>query len=374
LVPVAVGAGPEPHAAPEQPAFRAARTVVESVAPDEGAPEIDYPPLGRDAFETDAPVVVASPEMHGSAQTEVEDAEVMTNRRDAALGEPAFWRPAEPEEATADAPEQGEGGAADHDFAPVEPHPGYFDAPAVEEAAFSAQVAEPEPVAQVESEPHEETPAVNWDWAETATASDPPAPEESKPEPIAGPSDWLKSATPAVVSDAATSDVHEAEGGSDWPPGLRAPMVELNSPGGSAFAPSSAVWSEPEPAPTAVEPAGADSATAEVWPEVLPDAAPAAKLADTQRISAETLEAATHAQEESFASESPAAAPVDAAALDGASASGEAAGAKPTTDELVNAVVARVIEKLQPQIADMINEEILRPVVSALVRHELETK
>jgi CheY-like chemotaxis protein len=380
LVPVAVGAGPEPHAAPEQPAFRAARTVVESVAPDEGAPEIDYPPLGRDAFETDAPVAVASPEMHGSAQTEVEDAEVLTNRRDAALGEPAFWRPAEPEEATEDAPQQEEGGAADHDFAPVEPHPGYFDAPVVEEVAFSAQVAEPEPVAQpepaarVENESHEETPAVNWDWAETAAGSDAPAPEQSKPEPIAGPNDWLSSATPAVVSDAATSDVHEADGGTDWPPGPRAPMVELNSPGGSAFAPSSAVWSEPETAPTPVEPAAADSASAEVWPEVLPDAGPAPKLADTQRISAETLEAATHAQEESFASESPAPAPVDAATPDSASASGEAAGAKLTTDELVNAVVARVIEKLQPQIADMINEEVLRPVVSALVRRELETQ
>jgi hypothetical protein len=56
------------------------------------------------------------------------------------------------------------------------------------------------------------------------------------------------------------------------------------------------------------------------------------------------------------------------------SAIGGSTAGKPADDELVNAVVARVIAKLQPQIADMINEEILRPVVSALVRRELESK
>jgi hypothetical protein len=33
-----------------------------------------------------------------------------------------------------------------------------------------------------------------------------------------------------------------------------------------------------------------------------------------------------------------------------------------------------VIAKLQPQIAEMINEEILRPVVSALVRREIDNQ
>jgi hypothetical protein len=140
-------------------------------------------------------------------------------------------------------------------------------------------------------------------------------------------------------------------------------MIELNSPGASKFAPSSAVWSEPE------------AAAAESAPEQasIEHAKPA--LADTQRISPETQAAATLAQEEdSFASESPAPAPVEAAEPASPSAIGGSTAGKPADDELVNAVVARVIAKLQPQIADMINEEILRPVVSALVRRELESK
>jgi CheY-like chemotaxis protein len=382
LVPVAVGAGPEAHAAPapEQPVFRAARTAVETVATVEEAPEIDYPPMGRDAFETAAPVAVASPEMHAAAQTEIDDSEsdVMTSHRDAALGEPAFWHPAEPEEAAAETQETETSDAADHDFTPVEPHPGYFDAPVVEEAAFSPQPAAPdtnaaaEPAAQAANESHDETQAVNWDWAETAVATDAPAAEASKAEPAVAQDDWLKSALPPVSSDAAASDVHEADGGSDWPPGLRAPMVELNSPGGAKFAPSSAVWSEPEPTP---EPEAESKPALEQAPEE--PAVP--KLADTQRIPDDILQAATLAQEEeSFASESPApvpeTSPADAALAPNHFAGSEAPAAKPTTDELVNAVVARVIEKLQPQIADMINEEVLRPVVSALVRRELESQ
>ena len=359
LVPVGVGAGPALHAAPEQPVFRAARTAVETIAPDEESSEIDYPPMGRDAFETAASVAVTSPEIQASAQAAIEDSEVMTNQRDAALGEPAFWHPAEPEEAAAEVEGHEDGGPGDHDFAPVEPHAGYFDPPVVEEAAFSAHDAAPESIAQaeaaaqVQNESHEETQAVNWDWAETAAGSNEQASEQAKPELAAGPSDWLSSAPQPVTDEGMTSAVHEAESGSDWP-AVHAPMVELNSTGGSAFAPSSAVWSEPEPAPVAIEEAPVESA--------------APKLADTQKISPE-MQAATHAQEESFASESPA--PADAEPPANPSAS---SAAKPATDELVNAVVERVIAKLQPQIADMINEEILRPVVSALVRRELESQ
>ena len=83
----------------------------------------------------------------------------MTSQRDAALGEPAFWRPAEPEGTPEEAQETEDGGAADHDFTPVEPHPGYFDAPVVEEAVFS-----PQPAATKSSAPAE-TAAVAADAA-----------------------------------------------------------------------------------------------------------------------------------------------------------------------------------------------------------------
>ena len=42
--------------------------------------------------------------------------------------------------------------------------------------------------------------------------------------------------------------------------------------------------------------------------------------------------------------------------------------------QTVDEVVARVIERLQPQIIEVINRELLRPVVEALVKSELEKK
>jgi len=45
---------------------------------------------------------------------------------------------------------------------------------------------------------------------------------------------------------------------------------------------------------------------------------------------------------------------------------------QPVNPELVEAVVARVLERMQPQILDIVTREILKPVVEALVRRELE--
>jgi len=45
---------------------------------------------------------------------------------------------------------------------------------------------------------------------------------------------------------------------------------------------------------------------------------------------------------------------------------------QPPSAELVEAVVARVLERMQPQILDIVTREILKPVVEALVRRELE--
>jgi hypothetical protein len=135
----------------------------------------------------------------------------------------------------------------------------------------------------------------------------------------------------------------------------------------------SAVEPEIEQIAQARESTGWDAAP----PAEIAVAQTAPELADTQEIPAEAIAFATYTQEETSAAESPAAEPVEAAAPIAAleSAVSPAAAVTPaTTDELVNAVVARVIAKLQPQIAEMINEEILRPVVSALVRREIDNQ
>ena len=45
---------------------------------------------------------------------------------------------------------------------------------------------------------------------------------------------------------------------------------------------------------------------------------------------------------------------------------------RPADPTIVEAVVARVIERMQPQILDIVTREILKPVVEALVRREIE--
>ncbi len=45
---------------------------------------------------------------------------------------------------------------------------------------------------------------------------------------------------------------------------------------------------------------------------------------------------------------------------------------RPPDPQLVETIVARVIERLRPQIVDVVTREILKPVVDALVRRELE--
>jgi CheY-like chemotaxis protein len=409
----AVSAVPEAPSAPEQPVFRTTRTAVEVLPPIEESPEIDYPPMGRDAFDSAAPIV-ASAGMASSVAAEIDDAEsdVVTHQRDAALGEPAFWRPVESEQTPeTDEPRAEEASRGRDPFAAAaEPNPGYFDAPGVP-AEFSSTVTETDFRAQTQTvaEIENETAAVvesNNSDATAAAAETNAAAAQTVTDWAASPNDWVTPAAPASHSDLPAADPTEvSDGGSDWPPASQEPVVQLSGAGGSSFAPSSAVWNETEPASTAIESAVIESEAAAQWPEhespvaaeieqaaiehahdaaevgesevVEPAIAeePAPELADTQRISPEVVASATHTQEESTATQYPVAKHVEAAAPVAASASAEQpAAARPTTDELVNAVVARVIAKLQPQIAEMINEEILRPVVSALVRKEIENQ
>ncbi|MGB6198240.1 MAG: response regulator [Candidatus Acidiferrales bacterium] len=413
-VPVAVAAGPEAHAVPEQPVFRPARPVA-PLPPIDESPEIDYPPMGRDAFDSAAPVAMASSEPLAAAATQVEDeSEVVTRQRDTALGEPAFWRPVEPETSTEQT--QAEVRAGGHGFEPAEPGAGYFEAPA-DDAEVSTPVAQPESAAQTESAVQadgesrvEQGEVAAQSWAEPVAAaeSETNAPEvhspeaqvseESKPEWSASPNDWLIPAIPPVTTDAVISDANGTEVATDWPPAPQAPMIELGAPGERSFAPSSAVWNEPDAMSAAIESAAPcsteESHVGEQAVEPEHEQAPATEskplaweaptptplesvqpaLADTQKIAPEILASVREPQREALGSELPATEPAETVVPDTASAGGESAAARPTTDELVNAVVARVIQKLQPQIADMINEEILRPVVSALVRREIETQ
>jgi hypothetical protein len=48
-------------------------------------------------------------------------------------------------------------------------------------------------------------------------------------------------------------------------------------------------------------------------------------------------------------------------------------GAKsPASPEMIEAVVNRLLERMQPQVMDVVNREVLRPAIEAMVRREME--
>ncbi len=42
------------------------------------------------------------------------------------------------------------------------------------------------------------------------------------------------------------------------------------------------------------------------------------------------------------------------------------------TPEMMEAIVSRIVERMQPQVIDVVTREILRPLVEALVRREID--
>jgi CheY-like chemotaxis protein len=355
--PVAVGVAPEPRAILEQPAPRPARAVVEAAAPAEAedSPEIDYPPMGRDAFPEAAPAAAHSG-AHGSAATDIEDDEVMTSSRDAALGEPAFWHPT-PSDGSAEEPQEA----------------AHVEVPERESGAESAETATEEISEHVHSDAPGDPFAVSTqaEHPESAAHAEPPASEDPTPKWAETANNWETSAPPSATSERPMATSLE-EAASEWASGPHASVPALRTGDESRFAPASAVWDEPVPAAAASEAAEAEASHQHSWEqetpaEIIEEAE--AGHASSEVVTPESTAAVTEAHAESAASEARIAEP-PIAAVPGV----EPPSAKPTDEELVEAVVARVIEKLQPQIAQMINEEILRPVVSALVRHELENK
>ena len=52
----------------------------------------------------------------------------------------------------------------------------------------------------------------------------------------------------------------------------------------------------------------------------------------------------------------------------------EAAATGTLSAEMVEAVVTRIVDRMQPKIMELVTREILRPVVEALVRREIDKK
>ena len=351
-----------------------ARTVGEAIAEvhapvpkiDEEPSPQEFPvPAGRVAFgEGERPIAfgqlldtpgvqTAAPDTGGIEP--VADEQILTSSRDATLGEPIFWRNDSPEvEPETEHPVDS---AAELEMGTQKQ--GEDSLPSSEEASLVQPV---EPLELVREEQDETLPSVVdmgplvLDQAAQALLN---VDTGKAPELAANPMDWLATA-PTEKSDAALEITP------DWdkPIADTAGTIDAAEPSGHyelAVEPdtSSSDTATPQAAPpTAQTPEDtARSVPKHDWNELTATLHASASTLETQQITA------------------PAQSSTDVSEPAGEVAQAETAhpSQPPAPDPaLVEAVVQRVLEKMRPQVVDIITREFLRPVVLALVHREIE--
>ncbi len=301
--------------------------------------------MGREALDTigaqasGSAAAAPPPEMEES-----EEPSVTTSQRDTALGEPAFWHPLKPEgEKTADAGTENTApswGDTTGSLPRRDEFEGIQNIETEEEAAGTQQVEadallipNPEPEILHVAEGKAPGLAENAeDWLEAEIAHPTP---HSEPEPESWPGpptvEFAETATPANLIEFAAPTPAQAE---PETPAAFAPPEETIE----------AAPVHPEDRSEEVVPPLPD---ADEWPEP-----------DTADEELERLGTAETPGIADIANARPQPAPP---------------AAKPeASPELVEAVVSRVMEKLQPQVIEIVTREVLRPIVEALVRREVE--
>jgi CheY-like chemotaxis protein len=342
--------------------------ILEELSPEE------FPiPAGRVSFgDGDHPVAFGqlletprretAPSDNGVIET-VDDEQILTSSRDATLGEPIFWRndspEAEPDVAQpADSPDELSlsSWSQQKEALPRQEDAGLM--PTVEPLELVREEQEATAPSVVDSEP------IILD----AAAQAPLTVESGKARELAAnPIEWLATA-PAQHSDAA----------SETTPGLAEPIADVAN---TIDAVGPSVDSVP-----AMEPKtqSANETVAEVLPqspqtpEDTARSVPIHKWGEmTECLEERASELA--AQYAASMSEPSAQIPAPAPAISQAAAVNppqppNPSGSEAPDPELVEAVVRRVLDKMRPQVVDIITREFLRPVVQALVHREIEKK
>jgi CheY-like chemotaxis protein len=336
----------------------------------------------------------------------VDDEQVLTSSRDATLGEPAFWR-----NDSAEVEPEAEHSADSKD----DPSPRKWDEnedslPRREDAGLLRPV---EPLELVRDEEETASPSsVDSEPIVLDPAAQAPLTVESgtAPELAANPIEWMATAPPQHPDGASETTLgwdEQSSGGlqvepAPFPDALKpmdavepiehtelehevAAEHETRKPDATA-AKISAQSPPVAPATQAPEDTArsvpvikwaemtdslADRAAEIVMPRVVPIPVTSVQVpAQTEPISQPAKPAASL----NLGGSSPAATSNPAATPNPEqSASQEAAAAPQAPDaELVEAVVQRVLDKMRPQVVDIITKEFLRPVVQALVHREIE--
>ena len=285
----------------------------------------------------------------------VADEQILTSSRDATLGEPIFWRNDSPE--VEPETEHSMDSAAELEMRTRKQ--GEDSLPPHEEASLVQPV---EPLELVREEQDEiltsvvDMGPVVLDQAAQALLN---VDAGKAPELAANPMDWLAT-VPTEESDAAS----EMTPGWDEPIGDTAGTIDADEPSGHYE--------------LAVEPItrSSDTATAQVAPPSAQTPEDTARsvpkhdwneLTATLHASANTLET----QQITTAVQPSANVPQPAGGVSQAETANPSQPPEPDP-ALVEAVVQRVLEKMRPQVVDIITREFLRPVVLALVHREIE--
>jgi len=388
-VPVAVSAG-EAHTHPDNHA--ATRAAEPPVAEFSDTETQEFPAMasGVDIGRNEKPMAF-SPILEIPAADDADLA--VTAQRDPSLGEPS-WSQAPA--AVEPVPQEGTEETADHFW-------GNPPLPAIESAAVESPVtespvtegivapeaylpemediapgewaakesAEPPPLSSPEMDlslpeqaailpPLERAPARHWWEAETTKPStdEPAAGQNAVSQDLFGNLDAPEVAG-SHVSDSGASQDGSLPAGEALPAWL-APLNPISPGSESLWASAQEALTETQEV-TPMEPGPVELTTA--WP-------PAFEPIISSPSAASVEPAAPAVEPEPIPDEVAAVAPAVAAPL------AEPISAEPTPPnaELVEAAVARIIELMQPKILDVVTREILRPVVEALVRREIDKR
>lgn len=300
---------------------------------------------------------------HADVLEPVDNEQVLTSQRDASLGEPIFWRNDPPPAEAAGEP--GKENPEEHGF-----DSWASPAPVTDKQEAASSPESDQPLELVIEEPD----ATSSSQVESAHLSIDPAANaaltvdtSNTPDLILSTQEWMDAAglqqpateTPEISEPPATPEVPPLASTSQEPaPSKMAssarekPAVTEKAPPPSP--PPAAITEPPKPLPKWADLSGAlESSASEQHPAPVAPAPPRASPPPPP--SSKTAPVTVPPPPPPPAASNPA----EASTLDPA---------------VVEAVVERVLDKMRPQVVDIITKEFLRPVVQALVTREIEKK
>jgi CheY-like chemotaxis protein len=312
----------------------------------------------------------------------LDNEQILTSSRDATLGEPVFWRNDSPE-----VEPEAEPTADTHDDLSVRKWGLDEDSlPRREDAALLRPVEPVKPLELVHEEQEEASPSLasSEPVILDPAAQSPLTVESGKPpELAANPLEWLATA-PVRHSDA----IPETTPGWDEPIAdssktidavepfaLSETAVEPNAPSANEANAKIKPQAPQDPEDTA------RSVPIKMWAEITDSLKASASEIVTQHAASIPVPSAQVAAPRQVISHpaavNPLHSPNPAGPLNPAASPSPAASTKPSESAapdpaLVEAVVQRILDKMRPQVVDIITKEFLRPVVQALVYREIE--